>query len=437
MKKIFYILFLLTIVLAFTGCAPVLEFLDKIPEKISSRTSKKAFEPSDAFSTSCMEKARNFEKDDELQMALFYMKIAGTLNPGNMEIMNKIKILKSTTNRKARQHHKKGVIFYKKKKFEAARNQFLITLRYDPNHKDALDYLKNRLIPKEHTYYITKSGDTLERISKKFYGDPKKYYIIVYFNNLKTNTTPPPGTALQLPILMSKFTKPVFDIHEELRKAQNYLEEKRCKEVLIIADKVLEHDHLNKTAVDLKNAAYFYMGMRLRQQEKLSEAMTMFKKIDPQDEDVEKAILEIINKELNKAENLLKEKRYNEARTQAEKILDYDTSNEAVKEFINTAYCQQGMGLMIQKNYAEALAVLNKADPGYDCVRKGISDVKASMNKESEVHYLKGVKHYLNEELNNAIKEWEKTLALNPEHQKAKINIKNAKRLLEKLKKIK
>ena len=106
------------------------------------------------------------------------------------------------------------------------------------------------------------------------------------------------------------------------------------------------------------------------------------------------------------------------------KILDDDTSNEAVKEFINTAYCQQGMGLMIQKDYDEALAVFNKADPGHDCIEKGISDVKASMNKEAEEHYLKGVKYFLNEDLNNAIKEWEKTLALNPEHQKAKINIK-------------
>ena len=58
------------------------------------------------------------------------------------------------------------------------------------------------------------------------------------------------------------------------------------------------------------------------------------------------------------------------------------------------------------------------------------------MKKQAEVHYLQGVKHFLNEELNDAINEWEKTLTLDPEHEKAKNNIQNARSLLEKLKKI-
>ncbi len=437
MKKIFNVLFLFIIFFGFSGCAPVLEFVKKIPEKISGRTSTKAPESPEAFSSSLLQKAQKFEKDDALQMALFHMKIAVALNPGNKEIINKTKTLESTIKHKSRKHFNRGVTFYKKKKYKSARKQFLITLRYNPNHKGALDYLKHRLVPKEYIYYRTKEGDTLKRISKKFYKDPDKDFIIVYFNNLQPNATPAPGTKLKLPKLISEFTQPVFDIQEELTKAQKYLEEKRCEEVLIVADKILEHDHLNQKAVDLKNAAYLYMGMQLSQQERIPEAITMLKKIAPQDEDVEKAILETINKELNKAQNLLQQKRYNEALTKAENILDYDTSNEVVKKFINTAYCQQGMGLTKQKNYAEAIAVFNKADPGYDCIEKGISEVKASMTKESEEHYLKGVKYFLNEELNNAIKEWEKTLALNPEHQKARINIKKAQDLLEKLKKIK
>jgi tetratricopeptide (TPR) repeat protein len=104
---------------------------------------------------------------------------------------------------------------------------------------------------------------------------------------------------------------------------------------------------------------------------------------------------------------------------------------------IGAAYCRQGKGLLIRKNYAEALKVLNKADPADDCSNKMKSAVQLSMKKEAEAHYIRGVKHFLNEELQNAINEWEITLKLDPTHDKAKKNIKNARNLLEKLKKVK
>ncbi len=67
---------------------------------------------------------------------------------------------------------------------------------------------------------------------------------------------------------------------------------------------------------------------------------------------------------------------------------------------------------------------------------KAFSDVKVVMKKEAEAHYLQGVKYFLNQELSSAIIEWEKTLVLNPDHKKAKENIINARRLLEKYKKV-
>jgi predicted TPR repeat methyltransferase len=51
----------------------------------------------------------------------------------------------------------------------------------------------------------------------------------------------------------------------------------------------------------------------------------------------------------------------------------------------------------------------------------------------AESHYRSGVKHFLNEELEKAVAEWEKTLALNPEHRKARQDMENAQRLLDKL----
>jgi len=93
--------------------------------------------------------------------------------------------------------------------------------------------------------------------------------------------------------------------------------------------------------------------------------------------------------------------------------------------------------LLIQKKYDEALRVLDKADPAEICVEKTRIAVKNTIKQQAEAHYIQGVKHFLNEELQLAIEEWEKTLKLNPKHEKAKKNIKNAKSLLEKLKKVK
>ncbi len=51
-------------------------------------------------------------------------------------------------------------------------------------------------------------------------------------------------------------------------------------------------------------------------------------------------------------------------------------------------------------------------------------------------HYIKGVKYFTDEELDKAIKEWEETLDLDPNHPKAKKDIENARSLLQRLKEI-
>jgi len=54
---------------------------------------------------------------------------------------------------------------------------------------------------------------------------------------------------------------------------------------------------------------------------------------------------------------------------------------------------------------------------------------------QAEVHYKKGVKHFLAQELDQAIEEWEETLQLDPEHPKAKKDLERVRRMRENLKK--
>lgn len=55
--------------------------------------------------------------------------------------------------------------------------------------------------------------------------------------------------------------------------------------------------------------------------------------------------------------------------------------------------------------------------------------------EQAEVHYIKGARHFLAEELDKAIVEWEETLRLNPEHPNAKRDLEKARRILKSLKK--
>jgi tetratricopeptide (TPR) repeat protein len=406
----------------------------KVPEKTSEITQKNK----SVFDSSYyLKKAKIYKNNDELQLALLFLKIAATLSPDNMEIDGNISELKLTIDNKSNKHFKKGEEFYTQKNFEKARKQFLTVLRYNPDHKDALDYLKNRLIPKEYINYTFDKNDSLKIISNKFYKDPELVFLIVYFNNLKSDTKPKPGEILKIPILEPEFNQTIGNRHQDIISAKDLLGKKRFQEVVVITQKILKNDPLNKEAIKLKNEAYYQIGTQLSSQEKYFEAIDTFKKITSEYDGVNGVIKETIQHELLKAENLLKENKYEESTVLAKKILGYDQSNAAAKKLISTSLCQQGKDLFILKKYAEALRVLDKADPANICAEKIRLGVKKAIKQQAETHYIQGVKYFLNEELQSAIKEWEKTLKLNPEHDKAKKNIENAGSLLEKLKKVK
>ncbi len=142
-----------------------------------------------------------------------------------------------------------------------------------------------------------------------------------------------------------------------------------------------------------------------------------------------KAVFDI-QEMLKKANNLFNAKKYQEVVPASEKILEHDRSNKPARELLNASSYQMGKTLTASKRYQEAIDYFNRVEPGY----KDAKESKALAEKRlAEVHYVTGVKHFVNDDFEKAIKEWDLTLKLNPGHQKAKKDTENAQNLLKKL----
>jgi tetratricopeptide (TPR) repeat protein len=142
---------------------------------------------------------------------------------------------------------------------------------------------------------------------------------------------------------------------------------------------------------------------------------------------------------LNKAKASLNAGSYNRAAYFAERVLEYAPTNGEANELKNASYYQLGSGLLQKKEYRESLRAFKKVDMTYKNVKETISDLEKRLRDqqaEAEKLYLEGVKHFVAQDLDTAVKEWERTLQLDPEHPKAKKDLEKARRMRENLKKV-
>ena len=236
----------------------------------------------------------------------------------------------------------KGLKYYRQKKIRSARKAFLLALAYKPDHRQALDYLKNKLEIQEGIKYTLKKEDTLAGIAIKVYGDAELGDFVGVIIHDDTGSGIKPGAAVILPDIAKIPIAP--DLKDDIR---------------------------------------------------LAEAREFFRK-----------------------------GRYQEAMVAAKTILEYEpTYMEARNIFDSSAY-QIGLGLFRGKKYAQALQILRDLDPDFRNVSHMISFIERYFNSMAEAHYRAGAQYYSNEQIEDAVKEWEKTLSFNPDHLKAKDGMK-------------
>jgi tetratricopeptide (TPR) repeat protein len=158
-------------------------------------------DPFQIFSDKYRVRALEHEKKGELHRALLAWKVVCAFRPDDPESLAKLEQLQERIKDMANTHFRLGLDYLNKGSLQAARKEFLLALACNPEHKEALEYLKTRTTEPDYTTYEVGKGDTIGGIAKKIYGDQRKDFLVVYFNDLGSGDQLRPGTVLKLPVL--------------------------------------------------------------------------------------------------------------------------------------------------------------------------------------------------------------------------------------------
>lgn len=128
----------------------------------------------------------------------------------------------------------------------------------------------------------------------------------------------------------------------------------------------------------------------------------------------------------------MQKKAYSGVINVTEEILAQDPNHASAQYFFNAANYAMAIDLIEDKKDDIAIRHLQAIRQPYEDTRQLITQANGRLHAKAETFYRNGVRHFLNEDLENAIKAWQQTLVLNPDHPKAGQDIKIASKLLDK-----
>ncbi|HEY5998739.1 MAG TPA: hypothetical protein VI078_05480, partial [bacterium] len=126
--------------------------------------------------------------------------------------------------------------------------------------------------------------------------------------------------------------------------------------------------------------------------------------------------------------------KYEEAAAAAAALADNAAVGARARELAGNAWFAAGDAALRDERYADAASAYRKSER--QDAAEAIAAVERRKHDKAEESYTAGVRFYINQQLDEAIRAWERTLALNPEHPKAAKDMEKARALQQKLKDI-
>lgn len=386
------------------------------------------------------ERATALEAQGDLPQAVLAWRVAAALAPDNADAKGKIEALASAIDQAAMELYKQGVVHFRAHEWEKARNRFLAALRLNPGHAQALFYLKLRMNRPDAEVYTVQPGDSLAQIAATRYDDASKADIVAYFNDLDPEKPLRVDTLLFLPELGGARLPACQEIDAMLVRAQQAMDEKKYIEVLEITAPYGETPYEQRRIRDLNDEAHFGQGMLWMEQKQYQRALEMFGKVGPKHKERDRAIQQAREGlQAQDAEETLRlaQKQFNQGAYKAvillcKQVLEENPRQPKAQALLDTAYYALGKQYLERGEEILAKETLKELKPEYQDTAQLLAQAQGRLNARAEEYYRKGVKHFLDEELEEAVAAWQKALDLNPQHPKARQDMDNALRLLEK-----
>ncbi len=130
-----------------------------------------------------------------------------------------------------------------------------------------------------------------------------------------------------------------------------------------------------------------------------------------------------------------------------ERVLELDPTNKFAVSKRNEALSminlkdlyEQGERYYNRGQFLQAMELFDRVlarDPNHAEAKRYLDNAQRQLNFVIEQHFNRGLSHYANEDYDNAIKEWDRVLALNPDHAQCKQYREQARQKLEALQKL-
>lgn len=131
------------------------------------------------------------------------------------------------------------------------------------------------------------------------------------------------------------------------------------------------------------------------------------------------------------ARNLFQQGKYPEAISAAETVLGQDPTNREATDLLQNAHYKLGTILFRERRYEEALSALRNVPSDHKNTGEIMAHIQKHLKHRADLHYKKGMTYYAEEKLEEALKEWQETLRLNPSHPRAGQDIQKLDRMLK------
>lgn len=343
------------------------------------------------------------------------------LDPTNAQAEQRLKDVDFIISSSDRVFYNRGVTFYNQGLLNAAKQEFERALKINPDNTKAAQYLQ-AISRVNYILYTFKKGDTLAKIAKSYTRNAEDAKILVDFNNLDDPSKVKPGEVLKIPQIKG------FKLVARREKPDDGAEEFSLETV-----PKEESSPRDKTVSSLLEE-----GILLYTEGNYKEALNLFEKVlaeDPTSYEAKRYLLltkENLKEEPSAQKDVeIPEEEETEAPKYATGQKETDEAQAKIEKIL-----ERGLSYKERQEYAEAIAEFEKVlnlDPDHAQAKAYLEESREALQKQATFHLNEGIRYFNNQQLEQAIAEWDKVLAINPDNQKARDYQQRAFTMLEKL----